>query len=126
MRTRSHVKRQADHRVPLIVIGCNKDRLTTQPCLRFVCAIRSAAERNNRNTAGHVGSVGEACMCKQRQSQNQQAEPAADMERGGSKCVHDSFFAGLPSGRLGAIISTAASEPHFATSTGNSPIFTQS
>lgn len=74
MRTRCDIKRQADHGVPLIVIGRNKDLLIPQPGLRFVGAGRNAAKRDNRNTAGYVGRFWETCMCQQRQGQNEQAE----------------------------------------------------
>ena len=34
MRPRRHVERQADHRVPFIVIGGDEHGLIAQPCLR--------------------------------------------------------------------------------------------
>ena len=50
-----------------------------------------SAERNDRNAAGYIERLGETCMCKQRKSQNEQAESEADSERDGNKRMHGFF-----------------------------------
>ncbi len=91
VRSRHGIERQADHRIPLIVIGGNQHRLIPQPGLRHNGIARNAAERNHRNAAGYAGRLREACICMQRKCQNEQAEAKEGSARDGSKRMHGYF-----------------------------------